>query len=215
MLRLFLLLILVLLSACRSDITYRVLLVGDSLADFGEPAIRRKLIMSDEAGFKLDPNPIFGTGFAHADIGRQYWLDRGAALFANTQYQAVVVSLGINDATANADPSKRVSAADMQTAAARFIALYGAGGRPIFWLLPHTLSPDNYRQEVVASIRIVSAPYPQVHFIDLEQIAGARGIAFADLLLSDGIHLNDQGNTLLADVVHDMLAADAHARGLD
>lgn len=215
MARLLLVCMFVLLSACRADITYRVLLVGDSLADGAEPAIRRKLIMSDEAGFAMLPNPIPGTGFAHLEIGEQYWMDRGAALFALAPFDGVVVSLGTNDASVNANPEKRASLAYMRSAAARFMAFYGANGRQVFWLLPHTLTPDNYRQEVVAAIQLAAADFPQVHLVDAEAIAAVRGIAFGSLLQPDNVHYNDAGNALLAEVVHTTLVADSRARGLD
>lgn len=209
------LLLCIALAGCRSDITYRVLLVGDSLAVNAQPQISQKLLMSDDAGFALLSNAISATSFSHANSGAQYWIERGGLLLSSAAINGVVVSLGTNDAMANENPDQRISLPAMKAALARFMDLYGAGGRPVFWVVPHSMSPDTRRLEVLATINATAALYPQMRLIDMEAAAAARGVSFASLLQTDGVHYTAQGDALLAEIIHAALAADAHARGLD
>ncbi len=197
-----------------------LLVTGDSMSQPLDSILARRL--SDE-GVRTVREPKLGTGISKPDL-----LDWGA--YSGQQAQeiapdAVVVFLGANEGFPMPTDAGTVEccdadwAAEYATRVRAMMQTYTRGGRTqVYWmLLP--ISRDDARAEIIrtvnAAIRVAAGPFgAQVRLVDIPGIFTPEG-RYRDALDiggreqivrdADGIHLNERGGEIAADLLERLL----------
>lgn len=198
-----------------------LLITGDSLSQPLDSILARRLA---DRGVRTERDPHIGTGISQTDL-----LDWGKLAIQQTaevKPDGVVMFIGANEGFPLTGVGGRAVEccgpawkAEYATRARSMMRTYGrAGGAPVYWVLvPAPRDPD--RREISAAvneaIRVAAAPFgagvqlvdaaaiftPGYRFRDAMTVDGRRQI----VRQSDGIHLDDRGSEVLADVVERQL----------
>jgi hypothetical protein len=201
----------------------QVALVGDSMMAVGLSAVLLRTTASDHKLHMLKAYRS-GTGLARPDVFD--WLDEYPAMIGKIHPDVIIVALGANDAQGYVDSDGQVLAfgsdawvASYRARVTAFMNLLHSTGRQILWIgLPPMRSPvyDSHIAEINRiTYTVVSAtpnaiwwnptPYigtPAGTFRDLGLVETPTGHrALAHLRAGDGIHLSDDGASLLTEVL--------------
>ncbi|HEU4658391.1 MAG TPA: GDSL-type esterase/lipase family protein [Capillimicrobium sp.] len=201
-----------------------LLVTGDSMSMPLDAELARRLA---GAGVRTVRDPHIGTGISKDDL-----LDWGALSLKQTrdeQPDAVVVFIGANEGF----PLPGADGREVECCGPEWAALYATrvrrmmdtyrrdGAARVYWLkLPAPRDPDLARiaRAVNAAIEAAAAPYrAQVRVVELDELftpgwrfRNAMEVDGQETIVRepDGIHLNDAGARLAADVVEERLGAD-------
>lgn len=205
--RITLIVLLVALSGCRPDVRSTVLHMGDSLMQQSADAIQFQEIIIDE-GFLPVMNAIGGSSLNDND----YWIPRLESIKTKITIDAVVVSLGTNDARYPEFPTE----AELDEQIAAFLTAIGPV--PVFWIIPHdnigvgdptVLSRvETFRNAISDAASSGLWDLTVVNFnewadnrlLGFEELEEGQEWPFTDFadLLSDGVHFTDVGETEFA-----------------
>ncbi len=201
----------------------QVALVGDSMMAVGLSAVLLRTTASDS---KLHIVKAFrsGTGLARPDVFD--WFSEYPAMIGHNRPDVVIVAIGANDAQGYVDADGQTLTfgseawvASYRARVAAFMKLLMATGRQVIWIgLPPMKSPvyDAHTAEINRiTYTVVSGspnavwwnptPYigsPDGSFRDLGEVESPTGHrTIAHLRADDGIHLSDDGASLLAEVL--------------
>lgn len=201
-----------------------LLVTGDSLAQPMDAELARRLA-SD--GVRTIREVKLGTGISKSD--QLDWGSQSTAQVRKHEPDAIVFFLGANEGFPflSADGTSSACcgpawAAQYATRARRMMQTYRqAGGARVYWLLlpmPRSAPRRQIARSVNAAIIAAAAPYrAQVRVLDLSAVftPGGRYRASMDVggrdtivREPDGIHLNQAGSNLAADIVIGRLKAD-------
>ena len=201
----------------------QVALVGDSMMAVGLSAVLLRTTASDHKLHMLKAYRS-GTGLARPDVFD--WLDEYPAMIGKIHPDVIIVALGANDAQGYVDANGQTLTfgsdawvASYRARVTAFMNLLHSTGRQILWIgLPPMRSPvyDSHIAEINRiTYTVVSAtpnaiwwnptPYigtPAGTFRDLGLVETPTGHrALAHLRAGDGIHLSDDGASLLTEVL--------------
>jgi hypothetical protein len=201
----------------------QVALVGDSMMAVGLSAVLLRTTAMDP---KIRIVKAFrsGTGLARPDVFD--WFSEYPAMIGHNHPDVIIVALGANDAQGYVDSDGQTLTfgsdawiASYRARVAAFMKLLASTGRQIIWMgLPPMKSPlyDAHTAEINRITYTVVSGYPNAvwwnptpyigspdgSFRDLGEVetpAGHRTIAH--LRADDGIHLSDDGASLLTEVL--------------
>lgn len=200
----------------------RMLVTGDSMSQPLDAELARLVA---ERGVRVKRDPKIGTGISKSDI-----VDWGklAAEQAREKPEAVVVFLGANEGFPMQAGEQEVEccgaawAAEYATRVRSIVDSYRAGGaRRVYWTTipaPRDAKRVPIARAVNAAIRVAAAPYgATVRVVDAAGIF-SPGFRFDETLAidgeerlvrdQDGIHLNEEGASLLAERLASQLERD-------
>ncbi len=201
-----------------------LLVAGDSLADGLDVEMARRLA---DSGVRTVRDANLGTGISKSDL-----LDWGREAVSQVRKEkpdAVVFFLGANEGF----PFDAADGTSIDCCGPRWAAEYATRARQmmqtfrrdgdarVYWLtlpLPRSEPRQEIARSVNAAILAAAQPYrAQVRMLDMTEVftPGGRYRAAMDVKgrstivrKADGIHLNDAGATLAADIIIDRLNAD-------
>lgn len=194
----------------------KLLVTGDSMSMPLDALLARRFA---GAGVRTDREPHIGTGISKSDL-----LDWGAEAFAQAakKPQAVVVFIGANEGFPmkgpdgrNADCCGPAWAAAYANRVRTMLNAYTRDpGVRVYWVsvpTPRDPARQKIQRSVNAAVRVAAVTFgAQVRLIDINPIFSPDGryhdsisVGGADTLVrrSDGIHLNDRGAAITADLV--------------
>jgi hypothetical protein len=194
----------------------QLLVTGDSLSTPLDIEIARRLAPD---GIRVTQDPHLASGISNPSIVD--WGALATSQVTSAQYEAVVVFIGANEGYSMPGPGgKDVSccgpewAAIFANRARQMMNTYRADGRQVYWLLvPTPRDPDRQRIErtVNDAIEVAAQPWrDQVHVVDTvgvftpgDRYRDSMPVDGSDQIVreSDGIHLNEVGAGLAADLV--------------
>jgi lysophospholipase L1-like esterase len=201
----------------------QVALVGDSMMAVGLSAVLLRTTASDS---KLHIVKAFrsGTGLARPDVFD--WFSEYPAMIGHNRPDVVLVAIGANDAQGYVDADGQTLTfgsdawvASYRARVAAFMRLLTATGRQVIWIgLPPMKSPvyDQHTAEINRITYTVVSGYPNAvwwnptpyigspdgSFRDLGEVESPTGHrTITHLRADDGIHLSDDGASLLAEVL--------------
>jgi lysophospholipase L1-like esterase len=208
------------LPAAKPKPLTSLLVTGDSMSQPLDADLARRMA---DVGVKTTRDPHIGTGLSKSDL-----LDWGAQSVkqAAKDPDAVVIFIGANEGFPFKGPGGKAInccgaewAAQYATRARTMMNTYRRGGEAhVYWmLLPFPRDPDRQKiaKVVNAAIRVAAQPYAEdVTLVDFEQTFTpndkyrvSMDVNGHDEVVrrSDGIHLNDAGAELAADIVEQKL----------
>jgi lysophospholipase L1-like esterase len=201
----------------------QVALVGDSMMAVGLSAVLLRTTATDP---KLRIVKAFrsGTGLARPDVFD--WFSEYPAMIGHNRPDVVIVAIGANDAQGYVDRDGQILTfgsdawvASYRRRVAAFMDLLESTGRQIIWMgLPPMKSPvyDAHTAEINRITYTVVSGYPNAvwwnptpyigspdgSFRDLGEVETPTGHrTIAHLRADDGIHLSDDGASLLTEVL--------------
>lgn len=203
-----------------------LLVTGDSLSMPLDAVLARRFADAGD-GVKVERDPKVGTALSQTDLVD--WGTASRQQVGEREPEAVVVFIGANEGFPMEGPGGR----DVDCCGRAWAAVYAqrarqmmdtyrqGGGARVYWLLlpaPRDRARQEISRAVNAAIRVAAQPYrSQVRVVDLERVftpagryrdameVGGRERIVRD---SDGIHLNEEGARVAADVVLAAAAAD-------
>jgi hypothetical protein len=206
----------------------RLLVTGDSMSQPLDAELARGLA---RAGVTTIRDPKFGTGISKPDL--LDWGRYSSLQAARERADAVIVFLGANEGFPMKTPQGTVSccgarwAAEYATRVRAMMNSYRRGGATkVYWLLP-PFAREHSRTAMIRvvsqAIRVAAGPFgAEVRVLDLAATFTPGGRYRDALTLAgrpqivrdpDGIHLNETGGRLAAEIVSRALAADFDLRG--
>jgi lysophospholipase L1-like esterase len=201
-----------------------LLVTGDSLSTPLDSEIARRLAPD---GVKVVREPHLGTGISNTALAD--WGELSTAQVADEQPDAVVVFIGANEGYGMPGPGGK----DVECCGADYAAVYANrvrqvmntyrqdGAAKVYWLT--VMAPrDPDAQKVIdlvnTSIRVAAQPWAsQIRIVDTIPIFTPGGkysdsipVDGKDTIVreSDGIHLNETGSSIAADLVLDRVDED-------
>lgn len=200
-----------------------LLVTGDSMSMPLDAVLGRRLA---GASVKTVREPHIGTGISQSEIVD--WVQLAGTQIAQTKPDATVLFLGANEGypmrygKQNVDCCGPEWAAAYATRARRMLAAYRSDGTTrTYWLLlplPRDVERREAARAVNAAIRVAAVPYRgKVRLVDLERVFTPDGRYRDAMPVSgrrtivrepDGIHLNEAGAQVAADVVLAAMRAD-------
>lgn len=202
----------------------KLLVTGDSLSTPLDLELARRL---SEQGVEVVRDPRLGTGISKTDL--LDWGQLSATQVKQEDPDAVVVFIGANEGHpmpgrdgATVDCCDTDWAAIYATRARQMQSTYRGGGeRRVYWVtVPATRGAERSKiaRVVNAAIEVAAQPFRDaVQLVDTGRIFTPGGVYRDSMPIdgkttlvreSDGIHLNERGSSLLADVVLRELAGD-------
>ncbi|MBA3329132.1 MAG: DUF459 domain-containing protein [Solirubrobacterales bacterium] len=203
----------------------KVLVTGDSMAMPLDVEITRRL--ADGGDVRGERDPHIGTGISKSDL--LDWVPLAARQTRDRRPGAVVVFIGANEGFPLPTARGRTVeccgaewAAQFATRARQMMNTYRQGGRArVYWLtlpLPRDAERRRIAQVVNAALRVAAEAYrAHVRLLDMERVftparrfRGTLSISGRETVVreADGIHLNDTGAKLAADLVLARMARD-------
>lgn len=201
-----------------------LLVTGDSLSTPLDSDLARRLAPD---GVEVIRDPHLGTGISNSALTD--WGQLSTGQVARDQPDAVVVFIGANEGYGMPGPDGK----DVECCGADYAAVYAnrvrqvmntyrqAGAAKVYWLTVMTPRDDDaakVSKVVNAAIRVAAEPWQsQVRIVDTiptftpgERYTDAIDVGGSETILreSDGIHLNDAGSEIAADLVLDRIDDD-------
>lgn len=200
-----------------------LLVTGDSLSQPLDLELARRLA---SGGVKVIREPHLGTGISKSDLVD--WGSLSTQQVRTSKPDAVVFFLGANEGFPFTVGGRSVSccgpawAAQYATRARRMMETYRRGGAArVYWLtLPAQRAPARQKIAHVVNAAIVAAAQPyraQVRVVDMsivftpgERFRASMPVAGRNTIVRepDGIHLNEAGASVAADIVLGRLKED-------
>ena len=203
---------------------HRVLVTGDSMSQPLDADIAQRLA---GAGVKVTRDPHLGTGISNTLL-----VDWGQLSVSQVQQfhpEAVVVFIGANEGF----PMPGPGGAQVHCCSAQWAAIYAArvrrmmdtyrqaGAARVYWLTlptPREAARQTIARTVNAAVAVAAQPWAaQVRVIDTvptftpgDRYRDAMPVGGTQTIVrqSDGIHLNDAGSSLLANIVLGVMRQD-------
>ena len=175
-------------AACRSEGPVsgtKVLVVGDSLTKLSSDTVMATL---EGDGWQPDIEATGGTTIT-------YWSTRIPFLVAISHPDVVVVELGTNDCSPSECPPIGPYIDEIMRGIPR--------STPVLWLNVQVDNPLSAKRKYINfEIESAYARWPNLHLVDY----AGRIDNHPEYHVADGLHLNDAGKQVLADLIRDSLA---------
>jgi len=199
-----LLLISVVITACKPEVRATVLHMGDSLMHQSAEAIHAEEILRDNAVLGVF-NSIIGLGLKD----NSYFIPRVTSIQQRLYLDLVFISLGANDIQLSGENFPGQSEIESQ-----IVSLLGSFPKEtiVYWILPHSnvgkiWSTDSHYEIVTQSILNArdSGEWPNFKILDFDAWVESQNRDINTMLDSDGVHLSSAGAGVWANMIHNAI----------